>query len=663
MPDAGQSLNTYGMPGLIEMPSALSLPDAQIASTIFESSSSRMVTLTFQGTPRLTGAFRYGRYEGLSDDILYDRSFDLHYRLRDEAGVWPALAIGLRDMVGTGVNSSEYLVASKTLTAGVTATAGLGWGRMGSYGGTSNPFGWDARDLNVGRGGKPDTGAWFHGPMAAFGGVDWQANAKTRLSLEYSSDAHQTEVDNGVLDYRTPFNVGVSYVATPGVVLGAQVLHGSMIGASVTITFNPKVSPAEGDRSAAPAPFEDGTQAATDSATLRQVIDTHLRAQGINLMGLTLSGDTAVLQVESKRYGLVAQMIGRAARVLSADLPNAITTFAIEPTVEGMPVSRVTLHRDSLSRLQYDPDQMTLGVADATFEAAGQGEDMSLGSVSPASWTVAPYLSLSLFDPQSPLRGDVGVQSSARYAFTPHLSVSGAVRVKVAGNAGSSDRLSDSRLQHVRSDALLYAQDGSSGLDNLTLDYFGTLGPNVFTHVSLGYLEPMFAGIAAEALWQPQGSKLSLGAEVDHVAQRDTDKLLGLGDYGYQVTMGHVSAFYDLTHGYQVQVDTGRYLAGDQGATLTVSRAFDNGWKIGVFATKTDVSYEDFGEGSFDKGFVITAPLAWFTGQPSTKASHVTLRPILRDGGAQLDIRNRLHDLLQGYGQGTMTTTWGSFWR
>jgi len=99
------------------------------------------------------------------------------------------------------------------------------------------------------------------------------------------------------------------------------------------------------------------------------------------------------------------------------------------------------------------------------------------------------------------------------------------------------------------------------------------------------------------------------------------------------------------------------------GATLTVSRTFDNGWKIGVFATKTDVSYENFGEGSFDKGFVITAPLSWITGHPSTKAAHVTLRPILRDGGAQLDIRNRLHDVMQGYGHGTMANTWGTFWR
>lgn len=659
----GLGLNAYGMPGLVEMPTAGSLPDAQIAATIAGSSSQRMVTLTFQAAPRLTGAFRYGRFDGVVDGILYDRSFDLHYRLRDETGPWPALAIGLRDMVGTAVNSSEYLVATKTLGAGVTATVGLGWGRMGSHGGVANPLGWDTRVMDVGLGGTPDSGAWFHGPMAPFGGLDWQANAKTRLTIEYSSDAHQQEVDRGVVDYRSPINVGLNYAASPGVVVGAQVLHGSMIAANVTLTFNPKTPPAGGDRSPAPAPFADGSETTTDFATLRKTIERDLRAEGITLVGLTLTGDTAVLQVENTRHPLVAQMIGRTARVLAADLPANIKIFAIEPTAQGMPVARVSLERDSLQALEYNADQTALGLAAATFSPAEMGADLDLGQTPPFSWGVTPYISLSLFDPESPLRGDVGLQSTAKYAFSPNLSISGAVRLKVAGNAGSSDRASGSVLPHVRSDALLYAQEGASGLENLTVDHFGKIGPELFTHISAGYLEPMFAGVMTEVLWQPVASRLSLGAEVGHVMQRDTDKLFGVQDYNYQVTLGHLSAFYNLNHGYQVQVDAGRYLAGDWGSTLTVSRAFDNGWKVGVFATKTDVSYEDFGEGSFDKGFVITAPLAWITGQHSTTAAHVTLRPILRDGGAQLDIRNRLHDLLQGYGQGTMAATWGTFWR
>ena len=54
----------------------------------------------------------------------------------------------------------------------------------------------------------------------------------------------------------------------------------------------------------------------------------------------------------------------------------------------------------------------------------------------------------------------------------------------------------------------------------------------------------------------------------------------------------------------------GRYLAGDDGITIDFSKRFKNGFKLGAFATFTDVSSEDFGEGSFDKGIYVAIPLS-----------------------------------------------------
>ena len=67
-----------------------------------------------------------------------------------------------------------------------------------------------------------------------------------------------------------------------------------------------------------------------------------------------------------------------------------------------------------------------------------------------------------------------------------------------------------------------------------------------------------------------------------------------------------------------------RYLAGDYGATFSLSRTFNNGWEIGAYATLTDVKFSTFGEGSFDKGITLKAPLSWFTGKKS-KAYRKTL--------------------------------------
>jgi hypothetical protein len=57
-----------------------------------------------------------------------------------------------------------------------------------------------------------------------------------------------------------------------------------------------------------------------------------------------------------------------------------------------------------------------------------------------------------------------------------------------------------------------------------------------------------------------------------------------------------------------MKLSIGEYLAGDVGSTIEFSRSFKNGTKFGVFASFTDVTAEQFGEGSFDKGYFLTYP-------------------------------------------------------
>jgi hypothetical protein len=171
----------------------------------------------------------------------------------------------------------------------------------------------------------------------------------------------------------------------------------------------------------------------------------------------------------------------------------------------------------------------------------------------------------------------------------------------------------------------------------------------------------MFAGISAEILWAPNDSRLAFGAELNQVVQRDFDQLFGLRDY--EVTTGHASAYWDLESGYGFQLDAGRYLAGDWGATFTLDRTFDNGWRVAAFATLTDVPFEEFGEGSFDKGIILEIPVSFASGQPDQRVTPVTIRPILRDGGARLDIDGRLYDVVRDAQGPALGDAWGRFWR
>ena len=119
----------------------------------------------------------------------------------------------------------------------------------------------------------------------------------------------------------------------------------------------------------------------------------------------------------------------------------------------------------------------------------------------------------------------------------------------------------------MRSDGGLYAEHGDVALERLTLAWFARPGENLYSRVTIGYLERMHAGVSGELLWKPADSKLALGAELNYTKQRDTDGAFGFGEYNYDVVTGHVSAYYDFGNGYLGQLDVGRYLAGDVGAT------------------------------------------------------------------------------------------------
>jgi len=224
-----------------------------------------------------------------------------------------------------------------------------------------------------------------------------------------------------------------------------------------------------------------------------------------------------------------------------------------------------------------------------------------------------------------------------------------------------SDREDESSLPRVRTDYAEYSKEGDPAIEHLTLAAYGRPGKDFYSRVTVGYLEQMYAGISGELLWKPVDSRLALGIEANYVQQREFDQLFGLRDY--DVFTGHASAYYAFGNGFHGQLDVGRYLAGDYGATLSVDREFANVWRVGAYAPVTDVTSEDFGEGSFGKGIRVSIPLDWALGTPSRRKNNVTIQSLTRDGGARLNVNGRLYGQVRDYHQPQMAKTWGKFWR
>ena len=224
--------------------------------------------------------------------------------------------------------------------------------------------------------------------------------------------------------------------------------------------------------------------------------------------------------------------------------------------------------------------------------------------------------------------------------------LSGSVRADLFGNFDEIDRPSDSVLPRVRSEFNRYYQDPDVGIDRLAADYYFKPSDTTFAKISAGLLEQSFGGIGGEILWRPEKSSFAYGAELYYVRQRDFDTLFKFREY--DTVTGHVSAYYD-TNFYDIDlaVHAGKFLAGDLGATLEATRRFANGWEIGAFATFTDVSFDDFGEGSFDKGLIFKVPFNWGLPYETRSTADITLRPVQRDGGQRLSPGDRLFRLTQ----------------
>ena len=674
-------LGLWGTPGLIDMPTAEVMPDGELSSTVSSFGNITRLTLNFQATPRFSGTFRYNEiqeWNSRSFDTFYDRNFDFKYQLVREGKYLPAVAVGMRDVGGTGLNSAEYLAATKTLFPGFKATVGLGWGRLGSANQISSGFG-ERPEIDFGRGGNFNTNQWFRGDIGFFGGVSWQVNDRLALLAEYSSDDYDLEaVRRGVFERKSDFNFGARYKLRRGATLGVYSMYGSEIGLSLAFALNPNNPVNKGTIERAPypvnvrAPRADNPDVwsedwATVPTLLAQVANTSVpffKIEGIELEGMTLSGSSVTVRIDNRRYNSEAQAAVRVARFLTRTMPASVETFRIVLVSKGIAMSALTFRRSDLEALEHHPDASAAllavtGITDAPLEASTIEFQ---GTYPKFTWAIGPYIRSSYFDPAEPLRFEIGLRAQGRYHFKPGLSVAAKIAQQIGGTLSESDQESNSVLPKVRTDGALYNRTATGVvLEQLTLDYYTRPGRNLYFHGQAGYLERMFAGVSAELLWKPVDSRLGLGAEINYVRQRDFEIGFGLRDYS--VTTGHLSAYYDLTDDLLVQVDAGKYLAGDYGATVSVKREFNNGWRIGAFATKTNVSADEFGEGSFDKGLTIEAPLTYFLGTQNIRSVSTTIRPIQRDGGARVNISGRLYDEVRNTHRNRLTDQWGRVWK
>lgn len=666
----------WGGIGLLQTPTARMAVGGDMAFTASYNSPYSRYNFTMQPFSWLEGTFRYINVsnlaygpESLSGDQHYkDKSIDVKVRLWNESRWLPEIALGVRDLGGTGLFSSEYVVASKRWGS-VDASLGIATGYIGNRGDFSNPLGiiddrFKTRPVNnptIGDAGQFGIESMFRGRAGVFGGLTYQTPLDSlSVKVEYDGNDYKNEPRRNNLAQSTPINVGLVYRPNKHVELTAAWERGEAAMVSLTLRGNP------GNARPAPKPLDpepvawnsamaasESTasgqdKASTDSAVDWEALAGALRSNaGFRVREIRQRGDDLVVTGYQQTYFKSTDGLDRASRLLNATLGDSYGWYTLRTERLGLPIVETSVKHDAFRRQaegEIRDDELKRSI-----ELVPASDDSGTAIFTPKTPPFGGGFSVgyrqNLGGPDGFVLFQIAANYSASYFFRPDLWLTGTVSQDLFNNYDKFSYDAPSRLTRVRTDLRRYMRESSFTMPNLQVNASHKFGRDIFGIAYAGYLEWMYAGVGGEVLYRPINQPWAVGANVNWVRQRDFDQGFGLRDYS--ITTGHATLYYSFDRQERIvgSVSAGRYLAGDYGATVNIARVFPNGLTMGAYATKTNISSAEFGEGSFDKGIYFSIPLDNILPRATRGRANVNWNPLIRDGGAMLSRKYSLYNV------------------
>lgn len=682
------TFSDYGTVGLLNMPSARMLDEGSLA--FHWSRAQPYLRGSIVATPFnwFEALYKYTDindkpYSNYSDfsggQSLKDKAFDAKFTLLFERDYFPQIAIGFRDLGGTNRFASEYLVATKMIN-NFDITLGLGWGNLAGKNSFSNPLKAVNNSFKIrgnsgerGTGGKFSPDAWFSGKKASlFGGFEYFPKYYPRLRFKFEIDPtdYKREGERPIKQ-ESSFNFGISYKLADTLDVHAGLIRGNTLQVGFTFkgSFNDR-DPFK-IKNDPPKLIDNNRSIASkivtskDEKSLYLLALNQLKKNEIYLQSAEINDtDIHVIYSQSKFNNLL-QAAGRSALVLNQLAPETINTFRLSSLNGPNVMNTISIPRDELQGTLLEKDYQSLSYVSSIDKYQIMPNDMEYVPKADfpfVKYGFTPALRSHIGGPdgfffgQGYLRGDLDI------VFSRNLSLTTILSVNIFDNFDDLKLPSDSVLPKVRTEIVDYLKQGSDiSLPRMQLNYIENLSRDVYARFSLGLFEEMYGGFGFETLYRPFASPFALGVEIYDVKKRNYDQKFSFKDY--DVVSGHINAYYKhAPSGVLFSLKGGRFLAKDSGITFDFSRRFKSGMYVGAFFTLTDVSEEEFGEGSFDKGFYFSLPIEIFFRQYSAGRTYFGLKPLTRDGGASVISGMSLYGITDQGSRNNLLTEWDTFY-
>ncbi len=673
------SASNYGNTGLMELPNARQSKAATLrwnfsGSYPFEYTSVTATPFSWmEATYRYTEIknVKYGPASYSGNQSLKDKGFDVKFRIIDESRIFPAVALGFRDIAGTGRFSSEYIISTKKI-GDFDLSLGLGWGLLGKESNISNPFrqlsdNFKNRSENLGLGGKFSTGEWFSGDTAVLAGVEYDLNPYgLRFKIEYDTSQPDTLPNgtSGPLQVKNKLNFGLNYSFSENLDLATSFERGHQfrIGFSIKGNFLNDTLRKPKPKNIVRLNKDQIKRTLEDKSIFYRSLNRSLRDEGIFLQASSYSEDEVELSIASTRYYSFTRAAGRSARVADALSSESVDVIKVRSMNGDLEVASFEFNRNELQNANS-----SLGSPAELYEATKLSSESNNALIYDAdfipivnfpefNWNMSPSLKHQIGGPEGFYLGQLSWQTDFSVKLRRKFSFHTSIGLNIYDTFNNLNNPSQSSIPRVRSDIQKYLSQGKNNLKRFHFEYMDSPYKDVFLRGDIGFVEEMFAALGGEILYRPFKKRFALGLSAHKVKQRNYDQRFSL--LPYENITGHLSYYQEMPSDILVKLSAGEYLAGDVGLSLDLSRRFKTGFTLGVFASKTNLSAEEFGEGSFDKGFYFSIPVNLFYSDFRSGNISFGLHPLTKDGAATLNVPRELYGVVGDTNESSITRDW-----
>ncbi len=637
-----------GVTGLLDMPSARLMDDWHLRVHYSQANpyDTFGLTATFMSWLEVNG--RFIRVRGVPGSLqgdygdYKDKALDVKLRLHEETRFWPALVLGGNDIHGTALFTSRYLAANKrfgpldlTLGMGQGILAGENTAGKGSSGSASDDAAFSFIVSNATR-------------TRPFGGLELQLTDSFSLLAEYSSlDYEKLLGQTGPASI--PVNFGGRWRVTDKIMLSGSYLRGDELSCGLAFTFplGPEgMLPWKRQPFWSPAPSLQQESREAANERLAAILQREVTAERFTNVRVATGREAVWLEFENPSYLSNTKAMGRALRAICALVPARIEKIFIGLKTGDVVVVTMRISRQDFQAfvagnmsdeqlacfIDLDNDGRELRWRFLRAEADVTPLTASLRDHS-YDLDLQPKLVTLLNDMSGFVRSRMSLLGSAAWFPWSGGTLATSLQLPLYNDIKSSNTVEE--RDAVRTDFIAFEQQTDLRLDSLVVDQVVDLPGRWLARVEGGLFEAAYGGVGGELFRFFDKGRWGLGLEGEWVKKRDLDHYFSFaGQSSYELAF--LNVYYKLSpeYGVDVGLKLGRFLAGDCGGRLDVSRTFKH-ITIGVWytVTNTDSFEASYNKGYNDKGIYLTIPFSIFKDRDVPQKLHYALRPWTRDPG------------------------------